>query len=44
MTSFRVLGPVEAWTGTGRLVVGGTQLKLLAFLLLTCPGRCRPMR
>ena len=34
MTSFRVLGPVEAWTGTGRLVVGGTQLKLLAFLLL----------
>ena len=34
MTSFRVLGPVEAWTGTGRLVLGGTQLKLLAFLLL----------
>ncbi len=35
MTSFRVLGPVQAWTGEQRLVLGGPQqVKLLAFLLL----------
>lgn len=35
MTSFRVLGPVEAWTDERRLVLGGPQqVKLLAFLLL----------
>ena len=35
MTSFRVLGPVEAWADERRLVLGGRQqLKLLAFLLL----------
>jgi len=33
--SFRVLGPVEAWTDKRRLVLGGPQqVKLLAFLLL----------
>jgi DNA-binding SARP family transcriptional activator len=35
VTSFRVLGPVEAWTDERRLVLGGPQqVKLLAFLLL----------
>ena len=35
MTSFRVLGPVEAWSDKRRLVLGGPrQVKLLAFLLL----------
>jgi predicted ATPase/DNA-binding SARP family transcriptional activator len=33
--SFRVLGPVEAWSAERRLVLGGPQqVKLLAFLLL----------
>ena len=36
MTSFRVLGPVEAWTDERQLVLGGPQqVKLLAFLLLS---------
>ena len=35
MTSFRVLGPLEAWTDERQLVLGGPQqVKLLAFLLL----------
>jgi DNA-binding SARP family transcriptional activator len=35
VTSFRVLGPVEAWSGERRLVLGGPQqVKLLAFVLL----------
>ena len=35
MTSFRVLGPVEAWTDERQLVLGGPQqVALLAFLLL----------
>ena len=35
MASFRVLGPVEAWTDERQLVLGGPQqVKLLAFLLL----------
>ena len=35
MVSFRVLGPVEAWTDEGRLELGGPrQVALLAFLLL----------
>jgi predicted ATPase/DNA-binding SARP family transcriptional activator len=35
VTSFRVLGPVEAWKNELRLVLGGPQqVKLLAFLLL----------
>ena len=35
MTSFRVLGPVEAWSDEHRLTLGGPQqVKLLAFLLL----------
>jgi predicted ATPase/DNA-binding SARP family transcriptional activator len=35
VTSFRVLGPVEAWKDELRLVLGGPQqVKLLAFLLL----------
>jgi DNA-binding SARP family transcriptional activator len=35
MTSFRILGPIEAWRGENRLEVGGPrQLALLAFLLL----------
>jgi predicted ATPase/DNA-binding SARP family transcriptional activator len=35
VASFRVLGPVEAWTDERQLVLGGPQqVKLLAFLLL----------
>lgn len=35
MSAFRVVGPVEAWSGEIRLVLGGPrQVKLLAFLLL----------
>jgi DNA-binding SARP family transcriptional activator len=35
MTSFQILGPIEAWSGGRRLTVGGPrQLALLAFLLL----------
>lgn len=35
MTSFRVLGPVEAWADERRLMLGGPQqVKLLAFLVL----------
>ena len=35
MTSFRVLGPVEAWADGRRLMLGGPQqVRLLAFLLL----------
>jgi predicted ATPase/DNA-binding SARP family transcriptional activator len=35
MCAFRVLGPIEAWSGGTRLALGGPQLvKLLAFLLL----------
>jgi DNA-binding SARP family transcriptional activator/DNA-binding CsgD family transcriptional regulator len=35
VTSFRVLGPVEAWVDERRLTLGGPQqVKLLAFLLL----------
>jgi DNA-binding SARP family transcriptional activator len=35
VASFRVLGPVEAWTDERRLMLGGPQqVKLLAFLLL----------
>jgi len=35
VTSFRVLGPVEAWKDERRLMLGGPQqVKLLAFLLL----------
>jgi DNA-binding SARP family transcriptional activator/type II secretory pathway predicted ATPase ExeA len=35
MTSFRILGPIEAWTGERRITVGGPkQLALLAFFLL----------
>ena len=36
MASFRVLGPVEAWSDESRLMLGGRQqVKLLAFLLLS---------
>ena len=35
MTSLRILGPIEAWTGDRRLGVGGPrQLALLAYLVL----------
>jgi DNA-binding SARP family transcriptional activator len=35
MTSFRILGPIEAWSGERRLTVGGPrQLALFAFLVL----------
>ncbi len=35
MTSFRILGPVEAWAGECRLAIGGSrQLALFSLLVL----------
>jgi DNA-binding SARP family transcriptional activator len=35
LTSFRILGPIEVWSGDCRLAVGGRrQLGVLAFLVL----------
>ncbi|WP_456845655.1 nSTAND1 domain-containing NTPase [Cellulomonas sp. P5_C6] len=34
-----MLGPLEVWTGTNRLEVGGRQERALLALLLTAPGR-----
>lgn len=36
---FRVLGPLEVWSGASRLDVSGPQERAVLALLLTSPGR-----